>query len=250
MIHRIQVDIEMNHGAYESSLSFGRAKANVATDFFKHGLNFAMTTSNGERVKTVLAAVLLGASNTFDSVDKNFFREETVEIIISKMRANRDRVRNLVVEEMSKMTVLEYPFEEGWADLTEYFCAGTLQSGIQGLSVDAAKDADKAKKESDNLDRERISNSFAIATRRNQDDTRLIRSKYNELYREEDVATAKSALKELQVALKAGATDEEVRYLLEDQITVINKVEGQGDQQRTVIDKEQVKKLKKALKID
>jgi|GEM_PF-1343303 len=249
IVNRIRVDIEMNYRAYESALFIGRARTDVAWDFLEQGLTFAGTVSNGERVKTVLDAVLSGIKGTRLSVDKNFFREKTVEIIMSKMQASRDRVKNLITEKMSEMTALEYPFEEAWVDLTQFFYAGTLQAGIQALAADAAQDADKAKKETESLDRLRISGGFATATRLDRDNTRLIRSKFNDLFRQNDVATAKKVLKDLGIAIKPGATDKEVWSLLDDQIRAIYKEEGEGDQKITKIDNDQVKKLKTALGI-
>ncbi|HMV51735.1 MAG TPA: hypothetical protein PKD31_28590, partial [Blastocatellia bacterium] len=76
------------------------------------------------------------------------------EIIVSKMQAYRDRVRNRITEKMAKLGAREYPFEAAWRDLVEHFYAGTLQGGLQSLANDAGKEAAAAKEETKEIERE------------------------------------------------------------------------------------------------
>lgn len=152
MINRIRTDIELNYREYESRLFFNRGETNLGGDFLELGLAFAGAVSKGERVKSVLHSVLAGVKGTRLSYDKNFFREKTIEIIVSKMQASRTDVKNRILEKMNKLPADLYPFEDAWVDLAEFFYAGTLQGGIQALANEAGKAAVDAQAETRKLE--------------------------------------------------------------------------------------------------
>ncbi len=224
LINRIRVDIELNYREYESKLFLNRAGTNLGADFLELGIAFATTVSNGERVKTVLGSVLTGFKGTRLSYDKNFFRERTIEIIITQMQAYRENTKNRILKKMSELSAEKYSFEEAWVDLTEFFYAGTLQGGLQSLANEAGKDAAKAKEETEQLELVRIATTDEVA------ELGKIRNSFNILFNQWKnekpkseaakpfVEKAKTALKELNVKFKETDSDEAIFTLLNEQI--------------------------------
>ena len=200
MINRIEVEIERSYREFEAKLFYGRGVGNVAADIVELGLSASIGSVDGVAVKDLLATSLTSFKGTRLSIDKNFFREKTTEIIISKMQADRDRVRNRITEKMSRLSIREYPFEEAWRDLVEHFFTGTLQGGVQGLANDAGHDAEEAKQETDRLEELRIATPEWLAN------AQRIRGKFNELFnaanQSADQEKANAALNEARSALK------------------------------------------------
>lgn len=230
MINRIRVDIEMNYREYEARLFNQRNAGRFAGDLIELGIAFATTVSGGEAVKTVLAAVQSGVKGTRLSFDKNFFREKTVEVVISKMQASRERVKNRILDKMINLPADKYTFEEAWVDLIEFFYAGTLQGGIQALVSEAAQDAAKAKEETKELELRRTITSSQVAS------LEELRAGFSKLYKKwvdvqnsSDAAKpfvdkAKIALTELKVELKGTESDKKIFDLLNQQLAALIEI--------------------------
>lgn len=181
MINRVETDVEANYREFEAKLSTSRAAGNLGADIVELGLSAAITQVGASDVKDLLAASLTGFKGTRLSVDKNFFREKTTEALIAKMQAGRDSIRNRITQKLA-LDVKQYPFEEAWHDLVEYFYAGTLPSALQQLANDAGQEASAAKKDAQKIDIQRA------ATAQEADAAVRIRSNYAKLY--EDVMNA------------------------------------------------------------
>jgi hypothetical protein len=225
MINRIRVDVEMNYREYESQLFFDRGGTNLGGDFLELGLAFAGTVSKGERVKSVLASALSGVRGTRLSYDKNFFREKTIEIIVSKMQATREIVKNRILEKSRSLPADKYTFEEAWVDLAEFFYSGTLQGGVQALANEAGRAAVAAQAET----REKEFKFIRTASPEEVASIRVLSSRYKLLETQwQDAATdaekakfvekARAVLKEMQADLTQARTDEGAFKLLRDEL--------------------------------
>lgn len=224
MISRIRADIEANYREYETLLFAGQAGFNVWSDTVELALSLATTVAGDKGAKTVLGAVLTAIKGERLSIDKNFFREKTSEMIISKMQANRDRVKNRILDKMVKLPADSYTFEEALVDLIEYFNAGTLQGAIVSLANEAGKDAVEAKKGTEAIE------VFRTATSKEVVSLEAIRSGFDELLTSwKPVQTdatkskpildkAKNALRELGVPFKETDSGQTIFELLNVQI--------------------------------
>lgn len=223
MINRIRVDIEVNYREYESRLFFSRGETNLGGDFLELGLAFAGTVSKGERVKSVLASALSGVRGTRLSYDKNFFREKTIEIIVSQMQTSREEVKNRILDKMNRLPAKEYSFEAAWVDLAELFYSGTLQGGIQALANQAGKAAVDAKAESKRLEVIRTATPDELITiEKITDSYELLRARYNAVRNDAAlskpfVSQAKAVLAEMKVDLTGTETDARIFELLEEE---------------------------------
>lgn len=229
MIDRIRVDIEMNYREYEARLFAGRATGDSIADFLELGLALATTISNGERVKTVLGAVSTAFKGNRLSIDKNFFREKTIETITSKMQATRERVKGRILQNMLDAPVSKYTFEAAWVDLVEFFYAGTLQSGIQALAIDAGADAVTAKAATKDIEQLRLATADELVS------AEAIRKEFNNLFNtwkagqtdrsqaavdaaKAAVTKARAALKEIDPTVKDDLPEKDVFVKLDELI--------------------------------
>lgn len=223
MINRIRVDIEINYREYESKLFFSRGESSLGGDFLELGLAFAGTVSKGERAKSVLASALSGVRGTRLSYDKNFFREKTIEIIVSQMQASREESKNKILDKMSRLPADRYPFEEAWVDLAEFFYSGTLQGGIQALANQAGKAAVNAKDETKKLEIVRTATpDELISIEKVTGSYEVLKAKYNEVKNDPTKAKpfvdqAKAVLAEMKVDLSGTETDQKIFDLVEEE---------------------------------
>ncbi len=142
MVYGVMAEIDYAFYTYEIKLYVNEGAFNVGADFLQLGLAAGGTIANGARAKTVLSAVLSGVTGVNLSVDKNFFRQQTVQAIASSMDANRDRTKSVILQQLAKDTTV-YPYQAARADLIEYFFAGTLPAGLQQLHEDSAVNAQR-----------------------------------------------------------------------------------------------------------
>jgi hypothetical protein len=140
MAYSLMAEIDYVFGDYETKLFLNEGSFHVASDFVQLGLAAGSTVAIGARGKTILSALLSGVTGTSLSVDKNFFRQQTVEAITSSMEANRDRIKTIILQQLKQDTTT-YPFEAARSDLIKYFFAGTLSGGLLELHQTAAANA-------------------------------------------------------------------------------------------------------------
>ncbi len=133
MIYGVMAEIDYLFYDYETKLFLNEGSFKVGSDFLQLGLSAGSTISNGARGKTVLSALLTGVTGSSLSVDKNFFRQQTVQAISSAMEANRDRIKTIILQQL-KQDSINYPFEAAQSDLIKYFFAGTLSAGLQQIN--------------------------------------------------------------------------------------------------------------------
>lgn len=159
MISLVEVDIESNYRAYVEQLSNTRATIATVGDVTELGLSAAIGVVSGSDVKDLLAASLTGFKGSRLSIDKNFFREKTTEVLISQMEASREAVRAKIIAKIASLSVKQYPFEEAWRDLVELYYSGTLDSAIVQLSSKTGSDAAAQKKNADAVDIKRANSA-------------------------------------------------------------------------------------------
>lgn len=193
MVNRVEVDIEKNYREFEQSLTSTNAGIQTGGDAVELGLSAAIGVVGATDVKDLLAASLTGFKGTRLSFDKNLFREKTTEILLAKMQASRDDVRNRITRKLTDLDVRGYSFDEAWHDLVEYFYAGTLPAAFQQLANDAGQSAAAAKQEKKDIDINRANSAADVET------AVRMRAKYSELYRAAAApATRDDTVKQLQ----------------------------------------------------
>jgi hypothetical protein len=204
MIYQIEADIELIYRQFEQKFSSSRDKFQTGSDVVELGVTAAIGVVEGSAVKELLAASLTGFKGTRLSIDKNYYREKTTEIIITQMQAYRESVRNRITEKTVKLSVSDYPFEEAKRDLIEYYYAGTVHSAFQQLAIASGQAASTQIAEAKAIDKGRANTEDeAKAAIRIRDNFYKLSTKIK------DSGTHDSALKEIKsiLAILAVSTD-------------------------------------------
>ncbi len=136
--------IDASYNDFENNLFVGRASQNVLADFTELAVAAVTGITNGERVKSILAISLTGFKGLRKSIDVNFFRERTTEVLALKMRAARAKTLQVIQQGLA-LSVEQYPLEAGLEDLTNYIYAGSLNSALLELSQDTGAEAKQAR---------------------------------------------------------------------------------------------------------
>jgi hypothetical protein len=213
IVERLRNLIDDNYLDFEGTLAKRRNSENILFDLTELGAAAATTITNGERVKTIIAAALTAFKGARKSIDQNVFRERTTEAIVAKMREARAEIGSQISDRLDA-SVQTYSLEHAYGDLINYFYAGTLQSGLQRLSQDAGQDAAVAEQNAVEAE------DLRIATQEEFDTSKLLRNKLRDLSKdlhstdEQKKAAARGALRSALTDLGArpadDATDQEL----------------------------------------
>lgn len=155
MVNRVRADIRSYHAEYEAELTKAMGDWNIFGDLTQLGLALAATVTKGKETKTILSAVIAATAGAKLSVDKNYFREKTSEVLISSMRSARIEKDTVIVGKLGSMRADKYPLEEALCDLVDLYYAGTLTEAFQRLAQKAGNDAEDVETKASELDRRR-----------------------------------------------------------------------------------------------
>jgi len=221
IINRITVDVESSYKRYETTLFSQRATLDTVGDMVEVGVSAATTVVGGADVKSLLAAGLTGLKGSRLSYSKNFYREKTTEIIIARMEAGRAQIKNQIVQKMTNLGADRYPFEEAWSGLIDFFYAGTLEGGLEGLAADAGSSVTKATDQTQQTVQDRI--ELKNVTSDQLDQLKRIRTKFNDMFNAHDVTSARQVLSSLGVEEPGDAPSQKVFTDLNAQISKVTQ---------------------------
>jgi len=205
-------DIEDRYREFEGLLFANHAGFQIGADVLELGLATIATVSNGARGKTILSAILSGVTGTRLSIDKNLFRQQTVQALIASMHSNRDRLRIRINTRIVADGVDLYPYEAAKADLIELFFAGTLQGALQQLHQTASAAAQQKEEELEIV-------LMANVTKNDMQAARDLRALLPGLMKTDDgKKKLRGLLSELGVAAAASMTDEELDGALREEL--------------------------------
>jgi hypothetical protein len=142
--------VDYNYNEFENDLFVKRATDNIAGDMLELGISAATGITNGERVKTILAIALTAVKGGRKSIDSNYFRERTTEVIAMKMRASRAKVLQTIHQGI-RLPVGEYPLGAGLDDVINYLNAGSINAAFLELAQDTGADAKTAREDASEL---------------------------------------------------------------------------------------------------
>lgn len=208
MVFSLMAEIDYVFGNYETKLFLNEGSFRVAADFLELGLATGSTVTNGARGKTILSALLSGVTGTNLSLDKNFFRQQTVEAINSSMEANRDRIKTVILQQL-KQDISTYPFEAARSDLIKYFFAGTLTGGLLELHQNAAANA---KAQQEEMNQVQVTNITPEDVKSSSD----LNAAVAKAFANGDLTKVIAWLKAMGVVTKATPTKDEVESAIRD----------------------------------
>lgn len=132
------------YNGFIDDLNTGRATTNFIADVIDLGVGASVGIVKGERPLQILGVALTAFRGGRKSVDLNFYREQTIPILVNKMDDNRAKIYSEIIQKRDNNKnnpVTDYPMEEVIKDIVRYFNAGTLIRAFSELSKDTAATA-------------------------------------------------------------------------------------------------------------
>jgi len=196
MIGRIIAHVQVNYKRYEESIFYNRALFDTGSDILGIAVTTAATISNGERVKSILAATATALTGSHLSISKNYFREKTTEILVTKMQAARESTRARITRNML-LPVSQYSIEAALSDLVDFFYAGTLQGALLALSQEVGEKAEQARSEVKAADKERVDTYLKRTSAQEVNQTDRLQSAIREIEKANNLQEARRILTEI-----------------------------------------------------
>jgi hypothetical protein len=135
--------MNLHYNQFVSHFSVTKQTLDTTADITELGLNLATTAVGGATTKTVLGAVSAGVTGSKLAIDKNFFFEKTVPVLVSSMNAQRKQTLLPIMTGIGRSTD-EYPLTQALSDLDAYYFAGTFVGALQAMQADAGVKENKA----------------------------------------------------------------------------------------------------------
>lgn len=228
---------------FEDDLYKRRTSGSFLADVTDISLGLATTITNGERAKTVLGAILTAFRGGRKSGSINFYREQTAELIITKMQTSRNRILTDIIKKIQDDTNSErinYSLYAALNDVVKYFYAGTLHRAFQQLQEDTNNDAKNAK---ENLRTVTIPSSRKVTPEAFQDSTNAVKTLQILEIAVGNPKTNEAAVKKLQEIYKELQTNANVKKAIE-----VLKINPEGTNGNKLI--EGIKEIRRKLDDD
>lgn len=130
--------IDLNYNQFIARFSIKKQSLDAGTEITQLGLNLATTAVGGAETKTILGAIASGVTGSKLAIDKNFFFEKTVPVLITSMNAQRKVALEPILKGMTNNTEI-YPLPQALTDLGSYYFAGTFIGALQAIQADAGE---------------------------------------------------------------------------------------------------------------
>jgi len=128
--------INLDYIQFIKAFAADTAQLDSAFDLSKLGVDLATTLVPGAGTKSILGAISGGLTGSRTSIDKNFFQEKTVPVLISEMNAQRKVALAPIIAGLSQ-DIDKYPLSTALVDLQTYYEAGTFAGALQSIQKDA-----------------------------------------------------------------------------------------------------------------
>lgn len=150
IINQKLVLMDLQYNRFVSEFAFEKQTIDTVTDVVVLGLSIGATAVGGAGAKTLLSAISAGVTGSKLSVDKNFYYEKTVSVLVSAMNAQRKTALIPILQGMLQ-SVDQYPLGRALADLDAYYRAGTFLGALQAIQADAGAKEAKASEKLDDV---------------------------------------------------------------------------------------------------
>jgi hypothetical protein len=161
IIFSTKTEIDENYDHFRNSFFGQRAGAETFLDIAQIGLTSAGTLAAGEPIKTILSAVATGVTGSRLSFNKNFFKEKSPDLLISRMDALRAQKWSEIHLQLMNSTDDTYSLYEAETDLFAYYQAGSLQAAFQSIIAESGATQNNAQ----NAIRKQIERKYGPSSR-------------------------------------------------------------------------------------
>jgi hypothetical protein len=134
--------MDLNFYDFQKNTRKKRALFQTILDILEIGASTAISITNGDRAKTLIAEGLGAVQLSRMSINKNFALKDT-QILFNKMVSKRAQILGTILTR-SVQPVSQYPFESALIDLIAYYRAGTFDGALENLNIDTGAEASEA----------------------------------------------------------------------------------------------------------
>ena len=140
--------IDIHFGEFEMALFQEGVGTGIATDWIKLALGGAGALYAG--ASQALSAAAAGIEGAKASFDKQAFFANTITTLFAAMDANRRTVQVRIRKGLDQ-SVANYPLTQAFADLEDYYLAGTIPGALIGINADSGAKGEKAQNQLNEL---------------------------------------------------------------------------------------------------
>jgi hypothetical protein len=138
--------IDVNYHQFENDLYKGRALFDTTTDLAIIALGAAGALIDASGTQAILAAISTTIGGGRVSINKNYFREQSTNALISTMRASRKAKLNFI-RDAETLSISEYPMSRALVDIVDYYNIGTIVGAFESIVSEAGEKERKNTKE-------------------------------------------------------------------------------------------------------
>jgi hypothetical protein len=146
IINARMVLIDLHYAKFVQEFSGNRKDFETGADVTVLGLNTAGALFTPAGTVRVLSGVAGAVTGTRLAVDKNYFYEKTIPVLINAMNAQRTTVRARIERSINSNDA-KYSLAQAWSDTTDYYLAGTFDGAIQSIQAKSGEQQQVADRE-------------------------------------------------------------------------------------------------------
>lgn len=128
---------DLHYASFVKGFSSRRKDFDTTADVAVLGLSGAGAVLDPSSTTRILAALSGGITGTKATVEKNYFYEKTIPILIASMNARREETLTAILNGRKESDDL-YPLAQAWSDLSRYYFAGTFDGALQTIQTDSS----------------------------------------------------------------------------------------------------------------
>jgi hypothetical protein len=142
IVYELMTVIDQGYQDYEKAFKAGFAAKDVLLDSTHLAIDLTSTVMAPAHTKTVLSAIATGLGGVNASIDKNYFDQQSIEIVMLEMRSLRKSKEGDITGKLTQ-PVSQYPLSAAMRDLVEYYYCGSPTNALLSLQGKAAQPATK-----------------------------------------------------------------------------------------------------------
>jgi hypothetical protein len=144
IVFGLMTDIDLVYNHEYNNLFVRKNLSATIGDGITLGLGATGAIAAAKATKTIMAALQTAFTGLNASISKNYFSEQSFQVLGMAMGTRRDKVRKGILEGLTQDDTL-YPLNQAKRDLISYVQAGTLPAALEELQEEAGVASRKEK---------------------------------------------------------------------------------------------------------
>ena len=142
IVFELMTAIDQGYQDHEKAFKAGFASKDVLLDSTHLAIDLAATVMVPAQTKTVLSAIATGLGGVNVSIDKNYFDQKSIEIVMLEMRSMRKTKADEITGNLKTQSISQYPLSAAMRALVLYYYCGSTTNALISLQAKAAQPAD------------------------------------------------------------------------------------------------------------